>query len=199
MAANAASTGPAPPRDFSGGTKGRLIRWTVGLVLLVATLVVMRTCETELHQLQFLPDGVVLKIPPHGAEARLIDVLEDPARPTDDRNWILLDKLAFAEGSGTPEGSLVGEQLDHLAAILVAWPDARLKIGGHANDGGEPAADERLAVTRAEAVMAELTRRGIAAERLEAVGYGAAFPVADARTVEGQARNRRVEILVTAR
>jgi OOP family OmpA-OmpF porin len=39
-----------------------------------------------------------------------------------------------------------------------------------------------------------LIKKGISADRLRAVGYGEAFPIADNATAEGRERNRRVEL-----
>jgi outer membrane protein OmpA-like peptidoglycan-associated protein len=51
-----------------------------------------------------------------------------------------------------------------------------------------------LSQARAASVAAWLTSHGIAADRLTAKGFGLTMPVADNKTDEGRARNRRVEI-----
>jgi outer membrane protein OmpA-like peptidoglycan-associated protein len=59
---------------------------------------------------------------------------------------------------------------------------------------GGDAYNQTLSEARARAVVAWLTQHGVAASRLTAKGYGKTVPVADNRTDEGRAKNRRVEI-----
>ena len=53
-----------------------------------------------------------------------------------------------------------------------------------------------LGAKRAEAVRGQLVGRGVAADRMKAVGVGPDRPVADNKTAEGRTGNRRVEIIV---
>lgn len=86
--------------------------------------------------------------------------------------------------------------LDALASTAGRCPDARIEIVGHADMSGEQQMNIDLSIMRAEAVMAVLIDKGIAAERLSAVGYGSALPVASNAAAEGRARNRRIEFNV---
>jgi len=67
---------------------------------------------------------------------------------------------------------------------------------GHADSVGSDAYNQRLSVRRAESVKAYLTSKGIAANRVYTEGKGEKQPVADNKTKEGRAKNRRVEIEV---
>ena len=49
-----------------------------------------------------------------------------------------------------------------------------------------------LSQNRANAVMAELVKNGVASNRITAVGFGETMPIADNKTAEGRAQNRRV-------
>jgi outer membrane protein OmpA-like peptidoglycan-associated protein len=89
--------------------------------------------------------------------------------------------------------------LRNTAAILKAYPQVRVKIGGYADNSGDPAANRRLSEERAMAVMTALKDNGIAPDRLEAEGYGDQHPITDNSTPDGRARNRRVAIRVTSR
>ncbi|HEY3348192.1 MAG TPA: OmpA family protein [Thermoanaerobaculia bacterium] len=85
--------------------------------------------------------------------------------------------------------------LDDAAAALKVAAALRVEVAGHTDNVGSPDANLRLSQERAQAVMAALAGRGIKADRLTAKGYGQTTPVADNRTEEGRARNRRVELV----
>jgi OmpA-OmpF porin, OOP family len=67
---------------------------------------------------------------------------------------------------------------------------------GHTDSIGTAAYNQRLSVRRAEAVKAYLVSKGIEQNRIYTEGKGESQPVADNRTAEGRAKNRRVEIEV---
>jgi OOP family OmpA-OmpF porin len=67
---------------------------------------------------------------------------------------------------------------------------------GHTDSVGTDAYNQRLSVRRAEAVKAYLVSKGIEKNRVYTEGKGEKQPVADNRTAEGRAKNRRVEIEV---
>ncbi|CQR71941.1 Outer membrane porin F precursor [Sporomusa ovata DSM 2662] len=85
--------------------------------------------------------------------------------------------------------------IDEIVALLQQNPDLRLRIEGHTDCMGEPAGNKVLSERRAKAVMNTLLQKGIAADRLEAVGCGQEKPVADNATDAGRAKNRRVELV----
>src|SRR5436853_4436235 len=67
---------------------------------------------------------------------------------------------------------------------------------GHADSIGSDAYNQKLSVRRAESVKAYLVSKGIEANRIYTEGKGKKQPVADNRTRDGRAKNRRVEIEV---
>jgi OOP family OmpA-OmpF porin len=67
---------------------------------------------------------------------------------------------------------------------------------GHTDAVGTDAYNQRLSVRRAEAVKAYLVTKGIEKNRVYTEGKGEKQPVADNKTAEGRAKNRRVEIEV---
>lgn len=75
-------------------------------------------------------------------------------------------------------------------------PAAKVRIEGHTDGTGSANLNQALSQRRADSVMQALIEEGVEASRLEAVGFGQDRPVADNRTEEGRARNRRVEIVV---
>jgi OmpA-OmpF porin, OOP family len=85
--------------------------------------------------------------------------------------------------------------LNEVLALLQADPALRLSVEGHTDNVGAAAANQALSDKRAAAVRAWLANKGVAAARLQSKGYGASAPLADNRTEEGRAKNRRVELV----
>lgn len=83
-----------------------------------------------------------------------------------------------------------------LAGIVSVFPNINLRVEGHTDSTGTDAINDRLSRERANAVVAFLKNQGVAERRLTSEGYGSKIPVADNSTVEGRARNRRVEIIL---
>ena len=143
-----------------------------------------------------LPGGATLNIPERGVEGRLLAFIQDPSRAPDKTTWFDFDRLLFATGSATlqPQSE---EQLHNIAAILGAYPNVHLKIGGYTDDVGSAASNLKLSQDRATNVMDELVALGIAPGRLAAQGYGEEHPVGDNASDSGRALNRRISMLVT--
>lgn len=88
--------------------------------------------------------------------------------------------------------------LQQILQLLKADPALRLEIQGHTDDSGTPDHNAKLSDARAASVTTWLIGHGIAASRLTSKGYGATKPVADNRSPEGRAKNRRVELAKTS-
>ena len=86
-------------------------------------------------------------------------------------------------------------EVDELFSVLKADPKLRVSIEGHTDTTGTPAHNLDLSKHRADAVMTELVKRGIAAARMTAAGFGQTKPVASNDTEIGRAQNRRVEVV----
>lgn len=85
--------------------------------------------------------------------------------------------------------------IDQIAAALRDASALKVSVEGHTDNTGTAEGNKTLSMKRAEAVVAALVQAGIAADRLSAVGWGQERPVADNRTEEGRAKNRRVEVV----
>jgi OmpA-OmpF porin, OOP family len=67
---------------------------------------------------------------------------------------------------------------------------------GHTDTVGSAASNQKLSIARAEAVKKFLTGKGVETNRVYTEGKGFSQPVADNKTAEGRAKNRRVEVEV---
>lgn len=107
---------------------------------------------------------------------------------------VALEGITFDTGKAVirPQSKAV---LDQIGALLTADAGLKLEIQGHTDNVGAPTANLTLSQQRAEAVRKYLvdTHR-IAPARLTTAGFGDTKPVADNKTDEGRAKNRRVEL-----
>jgi outer membrane protein OmpA-like peptidoglycan-associated protein len=85
--------------------------------------------------------------------------------------------------------------ITQIVALLKNSPELKLSIEGHTDNVGNAQSNKTLSEQRAKAVMNAVVTQGVEASRLSAVGWGQEKPVADNRTEEGKAKNRRVEIV----
>lgn len=113
----------------------------------------------------------------------------------------LKDSILFASGNADPSAQALAI-FDEIASILKNY-DNPIQVEGYTDN--IPISSLRyptnweLSSARASAIVKVLASRGIAPERLAAVGYGEFQPVAANTTAEGRAQNRRVAIMVAKR
>jgi outer membrane protein OmpA-like peptidoglycan-associated protein len=86
--------------------------------------------------------------------------------------------------------------LNLLATMLLEKPDYKLSIRGHTDNVGNAESNLTLSINRAENVKSYLMQKGIMVDRIVADGFGMEQPIADNKTAEGRAKNRRVEFIV---
>jgi OmpA-OmpF porin, OOP family len=85
--------------------------------------------------------------------------------------------------------------VDQIFELLNINPDLKVSIEGHTDNVGDAASNKKLSNDRAKAVMDALVGKGVDKTRLSFIGWGQEKPIADNRTEEGKAKNRRVEIV----
>ena len=141
--------------------------------------------------------------------ATYVEIVEPKAMPT---GQVTVDAKALGQGLQS-EGKVAlyglffdtgkadikpdsNAQLDQMAAALKAQPALKVLIVGHTDNVGSIDANLALSQGRAQAVVAALVQRGIAAGRLQARGVANFAPVASNAAEDGRARNRRVEMVV---
>jgi len=122
-----------------------------------------------------------------------VDVTQTP-----DGEGILvnLPEVTFAVNSTTISPAM-RNTLDGVAQSMINYPNSLIDVMGHTDSTGSDAYNLDLSKRRAESVSNYLTSRGVARARIETIGYGEQYPVADNTTEQGRAQNRRVEIRIT--
>lgn len=88
--------------------------------------------------------------------------------------------------------------LRDVAGVLRDYPQTTIDVQGHADSVGTDAVNQDLSERRALNVSSVLIQNGVIRERVIATGFGETRPVADNSTDTGRARNRRVEVLISA-
>lgn len=89
-------------------------------------------------------------------------------------------------------------EIGEVAALLKQYPSTSAEIQGHTDSSGKKASNDTLSQQRADAVKAVLVNEfGVDASRVSAKGYGSSQPVADNKTAEGKAQNRRVIAIIS--
>ena len=89
--------------------------------------------------------------------------------------------------------------VDDVASVLGKYPKTKVKIVGYADARGTAAANAKLGLDRANAVKAALMTKGVDTGRIATGSGGDADPVDTNATANGQAENRRTELVVVNR
>lgn len=146
-------------------------------------------------------NGVALKGYKGGMEDSMITFLKSGsyASAKDDAalkdNWYTFDKVNFKIGSSTELEAGSQVQMDNLLAILKAYPDAKIKIGGYTDKTGVETDNVKLSQARADFIKSWLAGKGVGAQVLSAEGYGSKFStVAKEATNEERAIDRKMAV-----
>jgi outer membrane protein OmpA-like peptidoglycan-associated protein len=111
---------------------------------------------------------------------------------------IALDAAVLFDSGASVLKPEARKTLDEAAARVKKFADAPVVISGHTDSVGNDAANQLLSENRAAAVRDYFVNlAAVPAGRLSTKGYGKTQPVADNKTEEGRARNRRVDVLIT--
>jgi outer membrane protein OmpA-like peptidoglycan-associated protein len=85
--------------------------------------------------------------------------------------------------------------VDQIVALLKSNPKLKISVEGHTDNVGTLQSNQVLSEARAAAVVEAIVKQGVDRARLASAGFGQSTPVADNRTEEGRAKNRRVELV----
>lgn len=192
----------APPPERSG------MRW---LPLLIAAIIALgllwgirgrmtranvrdtvNTAKNAVEQIS-LPGGGNISVAPGTINYNLAKFLGDPSSQTP--KTFVFDNLNFENATTqlTPESQ---PEVNNLASVLKAYPNAQVQLVGYTDNTGTPEANQTLSQNRADAVKSILVNQGVPSERITTQGQGQNNPVASNDTEEGRLRNRRTELTV---
>lgn len=146
-----------------------------------------------------LANGTKLQAYPGGIEDQLVKFIQSDAYKTGTNDtlkekWFNFDDLNFVFGKTelTPESK---RQLDNITAILKAYPDVKIKIGGYSDRKGDDATNLKLSDARAKAVQTALKNAGVGSQVPEAEGYGEKFAtVEESASDEARKADRRTAV-----
>jgi outer membrane protein OmpA-like peptidoglycan-associated protein len=93
--------------------------------------------------------------------------------------------------------AISNNELDALVRYLKTTSNAHILIEGHTDNTGTTVQNNLLSLQRANAIANYLQQKGIAANRILTKGLGSTMPIADNKTAEGRAKNRRTSFTIT--
>src|SRR3990170_793941 len=118
-----------------------------------------------------------------------------PLQPLEANAYVVLNNIFFdVNKSGIKTESQV--ELDKIVQLLNDNPTVKIQISGHTDNVGKPSENLTLSNNRAKTVVSYLINKRISPQRLSYKGFGETQPIADNKTEEGRAKNRRTEMKV---
>ncbi|GAA5101856.1 hypothetical protein GCM10023210_42220 [Chryseobacterium ginsengisoli] len=149
-------------------------------------------------------NGVTLKGYKGGMEDQMITFLKsggyknakDDAALKD--TWYNFDHVNFKLGSASELEAGSEGQLQNLIAILKAFPETKVKIGGYTDKTGDEAKNQKLSADRANFIKSWLDKQGVGAQVAGADGYGSKFATVDAKASDAErAVDRKMAVRFT--
>ena len=116
--------------------------------------------------------------------------------PNGDGILVTFPDVTFATNQATISAPM-RNVLDGVAQSMNNYPNSLIDVMGHTDSTGGEQYNLDLSRRRAESVANYLVSQGVSRARIETIGYGEQYPVADNGTESGRAQNRRVEIRIT--
>lgn len=121
--------------------------------------------------------------------------IDIPLQPLEANAAVILKNIFFGVNEYGLQPASTSE-LDKVVMLLKENPTLKIQINGHTDNVGKAADNIKLSNDRAQSVVKYLVTKGIDIKRLSFRGFGADQPIADNKTDEGKAQNRRTELKV---
>ncbi|MDQ2711437.1 MAG: OmpA family protein [Acidobacteriota bacterium] len=176
----------------------RLWFWLVPLLAIILALIAWRSCSrrvaTQTETLN-LPCGTTIQVEQGGFDSSVAKFMMKGSS-NDLPKHFTFDHLNFDTNSTqvTPDSNAT---ISNLIATVKCFPAMQVALIGYTDNTGDPAANKKLSLDRANAVKNMLVQGGVNASRISTDGEGQDKPVAPNDTDEGRAKNRRTELTVT--
>ena len=149
-----------------------------------------------------LPGGAKINCAANGFENTLVNFIKTGTIDTVNKgaNWFNLHDVQFVSGKTAYSTPKAMAQIKNVAAILKAYPNVVIKLGGNTDISGDAAANKALSQSRANQVMKDLVASGAAATSIkEASGYGSEFATAKLGDKPGMAQDRKTTAKVASK
>jgi outer membrane protein OmpA-like peptidoglycan-associated protein len=117
---------------------------------------------------------------------------ERKERKVEEQERFVLDGITFETAKAVIKEESY-PRLDRVVEYMTHKPKARIEIAGHTDNVGNKATNQKLSENRAKACRDYIVSKGIAADRIEVIGWGDEKPIASNDTESGRQRNRRIE------
>lgn len=124
------------------------------------------------------------------------DAIQKAIDATDAKEKVIRLNYVYFEPGAAKLTELSKYELDNLVESLNKYPNMTIEVSGHTDNTGDAAQNQTLSAERAKAVKDYLVGKGIAASRLQAVGYGQTQPADTNDTEAGREKNRRTEFKI---
>jgi OmpA-OmpF porin, OOP family len=150
-----------------------------------------------------LPGGAKLTgVNANGFENTLVNFIKTGTIDTVNKgaNWFNLHDVQFVSGKTAYATPKAMAQIKNVGAILKAYPNVVIKVGGNTDVSGNAAANVALSQSRADQVMKDILVNGAGAGQIkEAKGYGSEFATAAAGDKAGMAADRKTTAKVSSK
>ena len=191
---NSELDGTVPPGEVNG--KDAYMTLNLGLKYIFAQGKPSKICEpcqgitaavNEPVDYNKIEDMIIKHIPKE--VERDVIVYKNIVAVSDDRLVLIGVNFAFDKADLLPESYPI---LDEAVRLLNDKSTVNVEIEGYCDWIGSDEYNQKLSVERAQTVKNYLVSKGIAENRLTTVGFGKTNPIADNKTDEGRAMNRRI-------
>lgn len=188
-------------RAGGGGKSTNWLPWVLGGIALIALIAALTQCDDRDEAAlgtDPAPASTFAAAGAYTAGTMAYDVDRFLAGSEAAPRTFAFQRLNFDSGEATIRDEDESD-LDDIARVLAAHPQARAAVVGYTDSEGPAASNTELGAERARAVIAALGARGVVSDRLEARTGGESDPEASNESASGMATNRRTELVILSR